>query len=206
MAEVMLTLVTEPEEARAAFDAAMARRRWVRTPGLSGTWTCYFDAAFPEEIRRVILEDLRQSVAETGTRSWRGMAAVAAIAPFTVTVADAPGAGARAPRHIWMDGDEPLGPLGEVVVTFDHVDRRLAAALPERGWLPLDDLPSTWMHPFDLAMFTPVEALVRDELCAAADDAGLEDWRAVWALATWGHLDLASPTVPKPGPYADWRW
>lgn len=206
MAEVMLTIETQPQEARVAFGEAMARRRWVAVEGVPETWTCYFDAAFPEQIRRVVVQDLRQSAAESEAGAFRGVAAVAAIPVFVVTEADAASAEPRAPRHVWTDGDASVGPLGEIVVTFDRADPRLAAALPDRGWIPLDDLRATWMHPFDLAMFTPIEALVRDELCAAARAAGLDEWRAVWALATWGHLDLASATPPPPGPYADWRW
>ena len=107
---------------------------------------------------------------------------------------------------MWADGESPVAPLGEVVVTFDRATDSLDAALRDRHWVRLADLPTTWMHAFDLGIFSPMDAIVSSELREVTRLADLAEWRAAWALATWGHVPLSSREQEVPGPYADWRW
>ncbi|MCB9597825.1 MAG: hypothetical protein H6719_34225, partial [Sandaracinaceae bacterium] len=126
MAEITLTLLLEPVETADAFDAALAKRRWTRVEALPSTWTCYFDAAFLEQVERIMTSDVEGAAAEAGVKRWRGVGAVAAIPTSVVGPADA--APVRRPaREVWADGATPVGPLGEVVVTFDAATEPLGA-------------------------------------------------------------------------------
>ncbi|MCA9688705.1 MAG: tetratricopeptide repeat protein [Myxococcales bacterium] len=64
MAEITLTLLLEPVETADAFDAALAKRRWTRVEALPSTWTCYFDAAFLEQVERIMTSDVEGAAAE----------------------------------------------------------------------------------------------------------------------------------------------
>lgn len=206
MAEVLLTLEIEPDDAVPALTAALERRRWSAVPSLRGTLTCYFDAAIPEQVERIVLDDVRQAAAEAGARRWRGACSIAAIPTAIVSSAEAPGSLAEpAPCAVWMDGATPVGPLGEVVLTIEPASAALAHELSMRGWVRLAELPCTFMHPFDLGMFAPIDAIVRGELGIATRRAGIEAWRGAWALATWGHLVVSAPETAPPGPHAGWR-
>jgi len=135
---------------------------------------------------------------------WSGVASLGAV-PATRVSAPSVGEPSVA-REVWADGSEPVGPSGEVVLTLDRTTPALAAALRARHWAPLGELPSTWVHPFDLGMFGSVDAIVAGELAAVTEAADLDEWRGAWCLATWGHSNVSSPAPSARGPYADWRF
>ncbi len=196
MGEVMLTVELEDAAARRALAAALAERRWAPIEGIESTFHCHFENGFIDEVRRIVAEDVRASAQQAGPKTkWRAAHVWSAVS-HRVLSAGAPVDPAPEGRaDVWCDGERPVGPTAEVMVALARGERTAAwrDALTTLSWRPIAGVPSALTHAFDLAMFAPIEPLVRRDLDRAARTAGVAEWRAAWSQSTWEHALIEGP-------------
>jgi len=210
MAEVMLSLEFECERTQdEALAASMKRLRWAEVPGQHATWTCYFEASFIDEVRRIVGQDVRNSALAAKIQRWAGAHSLSSIDTFRdafdreIQVDDVP----RPPAtETWSDAGTVVGPTSDVMLTLALAPDELEAmheALRARGWTRLAGLTCSWSHRYDLGMFAPMEVLVARELRWAAAAARVQAWRAAWSLSSWPCTVIGSKE-PVTRPYESW--
>ena len=208
MGEVLLSIELEDadEARRRAFDDALAERRWRATDSIPSTFTCYFENGFMDQVRRIVAADVLESARRADIGRWHA-AHVWSATEHTVLRSSDPtspsGGAARGRGTIWTDGGDPVGPVADVMISValpeadDAKSRAFEEALTALHWRPLPPLRLAFVHQLDLGMFEPIGARVVEDLRAAAQLAGLDEWQAVWSASTWEHTRLEGPPPPR---------